>query len=109
MTYTGRQVTQFRLLVAATYGLTCHLCGQPIRNLQEMETDHLVPRSRGGDPYDLANARPAHGTKSREKCNQRRGNQPLGSTTNTSSDSDNTAWFTTTRTTNTTQEQEAST
>ena len=109
MTYSGRGVTRFRRLVAAAYGLTCHLCGQPIRTFAEMEPDHLIPRSGGGNPYDLANVRPAHGTRSREKCNQRRGSRPLSETTTTNRDVDNAAWFTTTRTTNPTQEREAST
>src|SRR5688572_5277173 len=28
------------------------------------EVDHLIPISQGGDPYDLANLRPSHGSNS---------------------------------------------
>lgn len=72
--YTGRRVTAFRRLVAATYGLTCHLCGDPIASLEQMDVDHLTARSHGGDLFDLANARPSHGRLSppRYRCNQKR-------------------------------------
>jgi len=57
----------------------CHLCGQPIDytlpagHPWSFEVDHLVPISRGGDPYDYANVDAAH-----RICNQRRGNAMPG-------------------------------
>ena len=74
-TWGGRRASNLRRLVAATYGLRCHLCGQQIASYAEMEADHVVPRSQGGSDA-LDNLRPAHG-----HCNQRRGTQPI--TTNT--------------------------
>lgn len=85
-TYTGRAAARFRLLVWSdacarehTDTPTCHLCGTPIASLDEYEPDHLVPTSQGGAPYDLDNARPAHGRRSAPhlRCNPRRQADPL--------------------------------
>ncbi|WP_353962212.1 HNH endonuclease [Micromonospora sp. NBC_01655] len=44
----------------------CWLCHQPIsegwpaRHPKSYSVDHVVPRSKGGAVYDLANCRPAH-------------------------------------------------
>jgi 5-methylcytosine-specific restriction endonuclease McrA len=64
----GRRVQVFTRLVLQTYGTTCHLCGRPGAHT----TDHLIPRSKGGAPFDLTNARPAHGS-----CNYARNNRDL--------------------------------
>lgn len=53
----GRRVQAFTAAVLAHYGTTCHLCGRPGADT----TDHLIPRSKGGPPFALSNARPAHG------------------------------------------------
>ncbi|WP_411742594.1 HNH endonuclease [Rhodococcus sp. IEGM 1318] len=51
-------------------GWTCHLCKEPInpnvsgRTRFGLSIDHIVPVSRGGALFDLANTAPAHG-----KCN----------------------------------------
>lgn len=76
-TYGGRAAQAHRRLVAATYPWVCTLCGEPIASFDELEVEHLIPRALGGDPYDLDNSRPAHGTRSDSKCNQRRGTKPL--------------------------------
>jgi 5-methylcytosine-specific restriction protein A len=44
--------TVMRPVVFATYGDTCHLCGQPGADT----IDHVTP----GDDHSLANLRPAH-------------------------------------------------
>ena len=93
MKYSGRRVQALRHAVVAAWGLTCHLCGQPIASLREMEVDHVVPRSL--DPaaaVDLANLRPVHGTYSLPKCNQRRGNRSAAEFRRTR-DVDNGGWF----------------
>ena len=74
-TWGARTRTQTRKLVAATYGMTCHLCGHPIHTWNEYEVDHITPQSAGGT-HDLANLRPAHGARSPQRCNQRRGDGP---------------------------------
>jgi hypothetical protein len=79
----GRPATRFRALVFATYGRTCWLCGHGGAG----EVDHLKKRSEGGALYDLANARPAHGSmapcpvcrtpEGRARCcNQERNRKP---------------------------------
>lgn len=42
----------------AAYGANCWICGHP----EAFEVDHLVRRADGGDPYDVTNLRPAHGS-----------------------------------------------
>lgn len=64
----GRRAEAYRRAVLDEYGDTCWLCLRP----GATTADHIVPRSRGGSLYDLANGRPAHGS-----CNSRRGNQPV--------------------------------
>lgn len=70
----------------AAMGLPCHLCGRPIdyslttyadpadgrtkRHPMSFELDELVPVSKGGDPLDPENVRPAH-----RICNQKRSNK----------------------------------
>ena len=46
----------------------CEVCGQPIVTAGEVEVDHIVPVSEGGEPYDPANLRLAH-----RRCNRRLG------------------------------------
>jgi len=66
--YSGRRVREFVDLVLRTYGDVCHLCGRP----GSTSADHVIPRSKGGAVWDVANARPSH-----HKCNLRRGAQDL--------------------------------
>lgn len=60
----------------AARGEPCHICHQPIDyslpagHPMSYELDEIVPVSRGGDPYDIANVGPAH-----RICNQRKGNR----------------------------------
>ena len=55
---------------------TCMICGRPLdftftgRHPLAPSADHIIPVSRGGDPYAQANLRPAH-----YGCNSRRGNR----------------------------------
>jgi 5-methylcytosine-specific restriction endonuclease McrA len=68
-TWGGRKLAQFRALVFATYGTTCHLCEQPGADT----IDHLIPAYEAPHlEYDLRNMRPAHGP-----CNYSRGTKPL--------------------------------
>ena len=52
----------------------CALCGKPIdyslpaRHPMSFEVDHIVPVSKGGDPFSFENTQPAH-----RICNQRKG------------------------------------
>jgi 5-methylcytosine-specific restriction endonuclease McrA len=65
----GRKVAQFRALVLATYGTTCHLCERPGAD----SPDHIVPVCEAPHlEWDLANVRPAH-----RNCNYSRGSMPL--------------------------------
>jgi 5-methylcytosine-specific restriction endonuclease McrA len=57
---------RLRALVFALYGDRCWLCGQP----GATSVDHVVPMSKGGAWFDVANMRPAH-----LACNQSRGNR----------------------------------
>ncbi|MDJ0003312.1 HNH endonuclease [Rhodococcus fascians] len=55
---------------------TCHICklvidpNAPRNSKGQFTLDHLVPLSRGGDPFELTNCAPAH-----RGCNGRRGNR----------------------------------
>lgn len=57
----------------------CHICGRPIDyslpagDPYSFECDEIVPVSKGGSPYDRANVDAAH-----RRCNQKRGNKPIG-------------------------------
>jgi hypothetical protein len=70
----GRRWQAFRQVVFSVYGDTCHLCGHP----GARQADHLIPVSQRPDlAWELANIRPAHGTKNRcprcgRCCNQAR-------------------------------------
>jgi 5-methylcytosine-specific restriction endonuclease McrA len=68
VTWGGRRSQLFSRLVFQTYGRTCHLCGGP----GATTADHLIPRSKGGDPWDIGNGRPAHAS-----CNYARNNRSL--------------------------------
>lgn len=75
----GRRAQAFTRLVLATYGDRCHLCDHDGAD----SADHLVPRSKGGAPFDLTNARPAHHApcpRCGRRCNGSRGDRPLPST-----------------------------
>jgi len=53
--------------ILAEYGMTCHLCGEPIEAMADLQFDHVVPLARGGQ-HAKANIRPSHA-----RCNQRKG------------------------------------
>lgn len=65
--WAGKYAQQLTALTLETYGLTCHLCGEPGADT----ADHILPRSAGGDD-SLDNLRPAHGP-----CNYARAARPL--------------------------------
>lgn len=62
----GRKAQQYVALTLETYGRVCWLCGLP----GATTADHIIPRSKGGAVYDLANLGPAH-----KRCNESRGNR----------------------------------
>lgn len=62
----GRKAQQYVAATLATYGTVCWLCGLP----GATSADHVIPRSKGGAVYDLANLGPSHG-----RCNSARGNR----------------------------------
>ena len=62
----GRKAQQYVRLTLAEYGTVCWLCGLP----GATSADHIIPRSKGGAVYDLANLGPAH-----KRCNESRGNR----------------------------------
>ena len=43
--WAGKYAQQLTALTLETYGLTCHLCGEPGADT----ADHILPRSAGGD------------------------------------------------------------
>ena len=69
----GNARTKLRARLAKE-GRPCHLCGQPIDyglpsgHPWSFELDHIVPLSRGGDPWGYDNAAASH-----RICNQRKG------------------------------------
>jgi 5-methylcytosine-specific restriction endonuclease McrA len=73
--HVGRPWRRLRSAVLATSDV-CGLCGHH----GALQVDLIVPLSRGGDPLDPANLRPAHGTtcpcpQCGRACNQSRGNR----------------------------------
>ncbi len=62
----GPKAQDYVRLTLSTYGRVCWLCGLPGSNT----ADHIIPRSKGGAVYDLANLGPAH-----KRCNESRGNR----------------------------------
>jgi 5-methylcytosine-specific restriction endonuclease McrA len=62
----GRKAQQFVRATLATYGTVCWLCGLP----GATSADHIIPRSKGGAVYNLANLGPTH-----TRCNESRGNR----------------------------------
>jgi 5-methylcytosine-specific restriction endonuclease McrA len=65
----GRRLQRMTRVVQETYGWDCWLCLSPIEASQ-YSIDHVVPRSKGGEVWDVDNMRPAH-----IKCNSSRGNR----------------------------------
>lgn len=65
--WSGRKAQQYVRLTLAEYGTVCWLCGLPGSDT----ADHVIPRSKGGAVYNLANLAPAH-----RPCNESRGNRP---------------------------------
>lgn len=74
--YSGTYLRRLRQHIWNTHPHTCHLCGQPITRIEDMELDHLVPRSRGGTNTP-DNLRPAHGTRTPQRCNNRRSDDTI--------------------------------
>ncbi len=64
----GRKAQQYVRLTLEEYGTICWLCGLPGAN----SADHIIPRSKGGAVYELANLGPAH-----KRCNESRGNRDV--------------------------------
>jgi hypothetical protein len=73
----GDTIRRRRPAVIATWGMWCHLCGEPIpaglpdNDPLALTMDHVVPQSAGGT-HALDNLRPAH-----RRCNYRRQDLPL--------------------------------
>ena len=53
---TGRPWSRFKARVIRRDHGICHICNRPGADT----ADHLTPVSKGGDIYDLANAKAAH-------------------------------------------------
>jgi 5-methylcytosine-specific restriction endonuclease McrA len=68
--WSGRRIQTLTALVKETYPPLCWLCHAPIDTDAEYSLDHVVPRSMGGDVWDINNIRPAH-----LRCNSSRGNR----------------------------------
>lgn len=76
----GRGGRPYRRLWAAVLrpGVACWLCHEPIAfglrkwHPRGPSLDHVRPLSKGGDPLDPSNARPAH-----YGCNSARGNREI--------------------------------
>jgi 5-methylcytosine-specific restriction endonuclease McrA len=66
----GRRLQRMTRVVQETYGWGCWLCHRPIDTAAEYSIDHVIPRSKGGDIWDVDNMRPAH-----IRCNSSRGNR----------------------------------
>jgi len=71
----GRAWQSISAQVAATYGWTCHLCGEPIprglplRHPLRFQVDHVKPKSIYPHlALTLSNLRPSH-----QRCNKYRG------------------------------------
>lgn len=77
---TGRkELTEYRYRQARAQVLsesdTCMWCGHGGAD----SADHVIPTSKGGDPYDLDNLAPIHGVRGcavcLRKCNNEKGNK----------------------------------
>lgn len=66
--WSGPKAQRFVELTLREKGTVCALCGLPGAD----SADHIVPRSRGGAVWDLANLQPAH-----RSCNFARGNRSI--------------------------------
>lgn len=53
-------------VVLRQHGMHCYLCDAGIESLDDLDFDHMVPLTRGGD-HSYANIRPAHA-----RCNRRK-------------------------------------
>lgn len=53
----------FTAEVVRRYGMTCCICGLPIKSVKDLSVQHTTPRSKGGIT-SLATCRPAH-----RRCN----------------------------------------
>lgn len=65
-TWAGRATQRYRAAVFARDGEVCVWCGGVATT-----AEHVIPRSLGGDPWDLGNGVPAC-----RSCNCSRGNRP---------------------------------
>lgn len=53
--------------ILAEFGMVCHICGQDIEFLDDLNFDHVIPLAKGG-PHSAENIRPSHAL-----CNQQKG------------------------------------
>lgn len=66
---------QVRKRAIAMYDPVCALCGNPIdmeapaKSPMSLEVDHIIPVSRGGDPYAIDNLQLTHMRCNRQKSN----------------------------------------
>ena len=52
--------------VLAEFGMVCHLCGDDIASMADLDFDHVIPLSKGG-AHATANIRPSHSHYNRSK------------------------------------------
>lgn len=76
--HAGARWERIRKIVLSPTYLVCWLCRKPINkglhhtHPMSKTVDMVIPISKGGDPYDIDNLRPAH-----RYCNTSRGNRTV--------------------------------
>ena len=77
MVMSSKHATQRRALLPYAYGQPCPLCGETMRQDQELDLDHVVPRALGGvnGPVRITHA----------YCNRSRGSKMLAKKRNPTS------------------------
>jgi HNH endonuclease len=55
--------------IIAEHGMTCHICGGPIADFDDLHFDHVIPLTRGGG-HVQENIRPAHAGCNRRKSDK---------------------------------------
>lgn len=66
-----RKIAAWKGLIKKGVYPRCILCGEPITNVKDLTTEHLLPKSKGGSSEDY-NIYPSHAA-----CNWRKGNMTL--------------------------------